>query len=92
MPILILIVIILLCLMSIYLLRKWQRFWLFIGVNLLILLAYTIYLIYGKLSFLGSDEHSLGRLSLFITVPIVHVVITFVFALVKHFQMKKLLA
>ncbi|KQC29640.1 hypothetical protein [Flagellimonas eckloniae] len=68
--------------LSIFLVKSWRHFWLYLITNFLIVLIYTINTLYGKLEFIGHDEYGLGRLMLLFVFPIAHAVIGFIFALV----------
>jgi hypothetical protein len=77
-------------LLSIYLVREWKYFWVFFATNLLIIAIYSTYTIYGDLNFLGHDEYGLGRLMMLFAIPIVHVLISFVIAIVVNYRLKKI--
>ncbi|EAR01252.1 hypothetical protein FB2170_11046 [Maribacter sp. HTCC2170] len=89
-PLVILGVGLVLWILSIYLVRKWKYFWIFFAVNFAILTIYTIYTIYGNLSFLGHDEYGLGRLIMLFAVPLIHVLVAFVLAIIIRYRLKKI--
>ena len=74
---------------SISLLSKWKYFKQFFVVNGILVLAYSLYLIYGNLPFIGHDEYGLQRMGYIIIVPIIHVAIGFFTALVIRWKSKK---
>ena len=75
---------------SIYLVRKWKNFWVFFTTNLLIAAIYTTYLTYGDLSFLGHDEYGLPRLMVLVATPLLHVLISFIIAIIVSYRLKKI--
>ena len=77
-------------LLSIYLVREWKYFWVFFVTNLLIIAIYYTYTIYGDLNFLGHDEYGLGRLMMLFAIPLLHVLISFVIAIVVNYRLKKI--
>lgn len=89
-PLLILGVGLVLWILSIYLVRKWKYFWAFFAINFAILAIYTTYTIYGNLDFLGHDEYGLGRLMMLFAIPLVHVLIVFILAMVINYRLKKI--
>ena len=91
MPLIILGIGLILWLLSIYLVRKWKYFWVYFGINLIIIAIYTNYTVYGNLEFLGHDEYGLGRLMMLFAVPIVHVSISFIIAIVINYRLNKII-
>ncbi|MEP3237261.1 MAG: hypothetical protein ABJO12_01295 [Flavobacteriaceae bacterium] len=69
---------------SLYLVRRWEHFWFYFGINFIVLIAYSVYILNADLSFLGHDEYGLGRLSMLITLPICHAILGFVIAIVVN--------
>ena len=67
---------------SIYLLRGWKNFWTYFTINLLLVVGYIIYILYGKLPFLGHDEYGLGRLFMLFVLPIGHALLGSIIALI----------
>ena len=90
MPLVILGIGLVLWILSIYLVREWKHFWVFFAINLLILAIYSTYTIYGNLNFLGHDEYGLGRLMMLFAIPIIHVLIAFILAMVINYRLKKI--
>lgn len=90
MPLIILGIGLVLWMLSIYLVHKWKYFWVFFGINLIVLALYTTYTIYGNLEFLGHDEYGLGRLMMLFAIPIVHVLIAFIIAVVINYRLNKI--
>ncbi|SHJ42441.1 hypothetical protein SAMN04488007_0291 [Maribacter aquivivus] len=89
-PLLILGVGLVLWALSIYLVRKWKHFWIFFAINFAILAIYTTYIIYGNLDFLGHDEYGLGRLMMLFAIPLIHVLIAFILAMVINYRLQKI--
>lgn len=73
---------------SIYMLAGWEKFNKFFIINGILIIAYVGFLIYGK-SILGHDEYGLGLLNRLSICLLIHVLIVFVFAVVKNRQLKK---
>jgi len=88
MEILIILVPISIWIVSIYMLSGWEKFNTFFIVNAILIIAYTGFLIYGK-SIWGHDEYGLGFLARLAICLLTHVLIVFVFAVVKNRQLKK---
>lgn len=84
---LILIIPVILWISSIYLLLSWNKFVIFFVLNGLILVAYVWILNFGK-SIFGHDEYGLGFLLRLIFCLLLHVLIVFVFAIIKHRRLK----
>ncbi len=75
--------------LSIYLVRKWKYFWAYFFINLLIVISYLIYILYGSLTFLGHDEYGLGRLFLLFSWPIKHAILGAVIAIIINRKITK---
>jgi len=73
---------------SMYLLKDWNKFATFFGANLILIVIYTAFLIYGK-SIWGHDEYGLGFLSRLVVCLLSHVVIVLIFALFKRRHLKR---
>ena len=73
---------------SIYLLSNWDKFRVFFIANGILIIAYVAFLIYGK-SIWGHDEYGLGFLLRLATFLLSHVVIVFIFALIKKQRLKE---
>ena len=73
---------------SIWLLSKWKFFKLFFVLNAVLVLAYSLYLIYGYPPFIGHDEYGIQRFGYIIFVPVLHVVINFFLSLVISLKLK----
>lgn len=73
---------------SIYLVRSWEYFWLYFGINLMVLTAYTVYIWNADLNFLGHDEYRLGKLLILIALPICHAILGFGIAIVVNSKTK----
>ncbi len=73
---------------SIYMLSDWNKFKAFFVANGILIAAYVLFLIYGK-SIWGHDEYGLGFLFRLAICLMTHVLIVFVFAIVKNRQLKK---
>ena len=73
---------------SIYMLLGWGKFDKFFIANGILIIAYVGFLIYGK-SIWGHDEYGLGFLFRLAICLLTHVLIIFVFAVVKNRQLKK---
>lgn len=73
---------------SIYMLLKWDKFNSFFIANGILLIIYTGILIYFK-SIWGQDGYGLGLLFRIIKCLMIHVLIVFVFAIIKNRQLKK---
>ena len=86
--ILIILVPIIIWIASIYMLSGWEKFNKFFIVNGILIIAYVGFLIYGK-SFWGHDEYGLGFLFRLGLCLLTHVLIVFVFAIIKSRQLKK---
>lgn len=69
---------------SLYLVRRWEHFWFYFGINFIVLIAYSIYILNADLSFLGHDEYGLGRLSMLIALPICHAILGLLITIVVH--------
>ena len=76
--------------LTIYLVRKWKYFWIFFATNLLIIAIYTAYLTYGDLNFIGHDEYGLPRLMVLVATPLLHVLISFIIAIIVSYRLKKI--
>ena len=76
---------------SIYMLSEWNKFKIFFVTNGILIVAYVLVLIYGK-SIWGHDEYGLGFLYRLVVCLLAHVLIVFVFAIIKNRQMKKTIA
>lgn len=72
---------------SIYMLSGWEKFNTFFIANGILIIAYVGFLIYGK-SIWGHDEYGLGFLSRLAICLLTHVLIVFIFAVVKNRQLK----
>jgi hypothetical protein len=73
---------------SIYMLSGWEKFNKFFIANGILIIVYVGFLIYGK-SIWGHDEYGLGFLFRLAFCLLTHVLIVFVFAVVKNRQLKK---
>ncbi|WP_299212656.1 hypothetical protein [uncultured Aquimarina sp.] len=73
---------------SIYMLSGWEKFNKFFIINGILIIAYVGFLIYGK-SIWEHDEYGLGFLFRLAICLLTHVLIVFVFAVVKNRQLKK---
>ncbi|AXT59290.1 hypothetical protein D1816_02645 [Aquimarina sp. AD10] len=73
---------------SIYMLSDWNKFKSFFVTNGILIIAYVLFLICGK-SIWEHDEYGLGFLFRLAVSLLVHVLIVFVFAIIKNRQLKK---
>ena len=73
---------------SMNMLSGWEKFNKFFIANGILIIAYVGFLIYGK-SIWGHDEYGLGFLFRLAICLLTHVLIVFVFAIVKNRQLKK---
>ncbi|WP_299137097.1 hypothetical protein [uncultured Tenacibaculum sp.] len=85
---LIILVPIIIWIISIYMLSGWERLNKFFIANGILIIAYVGFLIYGN-SIGGHDEYGLGLLFRLAICLLTHVLIVFVFAVVKNRQLKK---
>jgi hypothetical protein len=76
---------------SIYLLSDWSKFKPFFIANAFLLITYVGIIIYGKTNIWEHDEYGLGMLFRLSICLLTHVLIVFVFAVIKYRQLKKLL-
>ena len=74
---------------SIKVLSKWSYFKLFFAANTLLVLGYTLYLIYGDVFFIGIDPYGLQRLFYLFLVPTIHIVLNFLFSQIMRARLKK---
>ncbi len=65
---------------SMALLSNWKYFKLFFVLNAILVVGYSLYLIYADLPFIGHDEYGIQRLLYVIFVPIIHIVLIFLLA------------
>ena len=73
---------------SIYMLSNWNKFNNFFIANGILIVAYVGILIYRK-SIWGHDEYGLGFLYRLAICLLSHVLLVFVFAIIKNRQLKK---
>jgi hypothetical protein len=60
----------------------------FFGINLMLFIAYMIWLSQSELAFLGHDEYGLRQMFLIGIVSFVHVIAGFIFAIINRRQLK----
>lgn len=87
MELLIIIIPIIILAASIYMLYDWKNFTKFFIANGILIVGYVGFLIYGKFIW-GHNEYGLGFLFRLTLGLLAHVLIVFVFALIKNRQLK----
>jgi len=77
---------------SIYMLYEWRKFKPFFIANAILLIVYLTIIIYGNSTFWKPDVYGLGMLFRLSVCLISHVLIVFVFAIIKRQKLKKTIA
>lgn len=88
-PILLLILVpLILWVSSMYMLSDWNKFIPFFIANGILIVGYVLFLIYGK-SIGGHDEYGLGFFFRLVVCLLTHVLVVFIFAIIKNRQLRK---
>ncbi|MAO18857.1 MAG: hypothetical protein CMH44_18665 [Muricauda sp.] len=86
--VLIVLVIGILWIINVPMLSKWKNNKLSFGLNTLLFIIYTFYLIYGNPPFIGHDEYGIRSLWFIILFPIIHIVINILFSIVIRLRFR----
>ena len=86
--VLIVLVIGILWIINVPMLSKWKNNKLSFGLNTLLFIIYTFYLIYGNPPFIGHDEYGIRSLWFIILFPIIHIVINTLFSIVIRLRFR----
>ncbi|MBC73104.1 MAG: hypothetical protein CMH47_12735 [Muricauda sp.] len=86
--VLIVLVIGILWIINVPMLSKWKNNKLSFGLNTLLFIIYTLYLIYGNPPFIGHDEYGIRSLWFIILFPIIHIVINILFSIVIRLRFR----
>jgi len=73
---------------SIYMLSGWEKFKTFFIANGVLIIGYVGFLVFGN-AIWGHDEYGLGFLFRLPAFLLTHVLVVFVFAVIKYRQLKK---
>jgi len=89
------VILLLLCLMGIlgvsyYLISFWKHFWKFFYINLCVIVAYSVLILLGALSFLiDPDPYGMGAIFLFLKIILYHIIVSFVITLIINYRLTR---
>jgi len=74
---------------SFYLISFWKHFWKFFFVNLLVLIGYSIVIIFGILDFwVDTDPYGIAAMLLFLKTIFFHIILNFVASIIINYRLR----